>query len=310
VREVHVEIFREELLWRPCQTGQLYAQSTVDQALGSVRLWMKWAVRKGWLLVNPTEKMTIPRRAKVAGRYLTMAEVERLLATPDRSTLLGLRDAALLEALYSTGLRRAECHALDLVDVHFETHTIRVMGKGAWQRLAPMGEALAAVLDRYLHECRPALFDSPLHAQGLRDPTFFLSKSGTRLSLQAISQVVEATARQAGLPPLSAHMLRHAFAQHMLENGADYFAVQYLMGHARPQSTEVYTPVEHGVLRQTFRLTHPRAQRHTLPDKVPFELVATAPPPGTPHAFLMFDQRPPLRDNGEETSAPKEVKAS
>ena len=271
----HVARYRQELMWQAGPDGALYSQSTVDIALRRVRGFFRWMREHQALLVDPMEHLVLGRVPRLIRRVPTVDEALRLLATPAEDTPEGLRDRAVLEVLYSAGLRRAECHGLDLADLDLEARTLRVRGKGGAERLAPVGESLAAALDLYLREGRPKLVGGrkrPWHRSHpycpratANEPALFLSQMGTRFSLQGVYLVVKHAARRAGVPDTSTHCLRHAFGTHLLEGGAALPEVGALLGHKCRQATEVYTHVSFEELARVHRETHPRARRLSPP---------------------------------------------
>ncbi|MDI1252772.1 tyrosine-type recombinase/integrase [Thermomonas sp.] len=273
----HLERFRQHMCWAPRVNGELYSEHTVDMALRSVRAMFTWATKRERLLINPAEHLLLARVPSATRcRPLPRDEVAQLLATPDDSTPSGLRDRAVLETLYSTGIRRLECELLDLADLDFDRRTLHIHGKGSVDRLVPVGESLAALLDRYLNEARGALLRSGFEPRwqrkhphieqpNMHEQALFLSLRGMRYRAESIYLMVTSTARRAKLEHISTHGLRHACATHLLEAGADFRAVQKLMGHVVPQSTQTYTRISRQELRRVHLETHPRGRRITPP---------------------------------------------
>jgi integrase/recombinase XerD len=187
-------------------------------------------------------------------KSLSEAQVEALLAAPDLGTPLGLRDRTMLELMYASGLRVSELVALPLVHLGLAEGVVRVLGKGNRERLVPFGEEARAWLDRWLAEGRLRLVNP-----ALRSGALFLSERGSAMTRQRFWGIVKAHARRAGITaPLSPHTLRHAFATHLLNHGADLRAVQLLLGHADIATTTIYTHVARERLRQVHREHHPR----------------------------------------------------
>jgi integrase/recombinase XerD len=185
---------------------------------------------------------------------LTEDEVARVLAMPDPATPVGSRDRALLELLYASGLRVSEATSLDLGDADLSEETVRVVGKGNRQRVIPMGSKAIAALAAYLKAARPRLARGRAAAQAL-----FLNRRGGRLSRQSCWKLLRRYARAAGITrALSPHVLRHSFATHLLERGADLRAVQEMLGHASVGTTQVYTHVSRAHLREVYVRAHPR----------------------------------------------------
>jgi integrase/recombinase XerD len=203
---------------------------------------------------DPTATVELPKIGRRLPEVLTLDEVERLLATPDRATPLGLRNAAMLELLYATGLRVSELTALRVDEVDLEAGFVSTLGKGRKQRLVPIGDAARALLALYLTRARPAL------STRRRSNDLFLSRRGARLTRQTFWKMVADTARGAGIAKdIYPHMLRHSFATHLLERGADLRAVQAMLGHADISTTQIYTHVSRSHLVDSYRRHHPRA---------------------------------------------------
>ncbi len=205
------------------------------------------------LSADPTAGVELPRIGRKLPEVLTLDEVERLLAAPDRATPRGLRDAAMLELLYATGLRASELCALRVDDLNPETGVVSTVGKGRKQRLVPVGQAALALLREYLEKARPRLDKHRVNE-------LFLSRLGRRLSRQAFWKMVSEAAVAAGIhKSIYPHMLRHSFATHLLERGADLRAVQAMLGHADISTTQIYTHVSRSHLVDVYRRHHPRA---------------------------------------------------
>jgi integrase/recombinase XerD len=229
------------------------ARASRARAGSALAQCLRYWAEQGWL-AEPDLALTVhrPRRERRVPAVLAVAEVEQLLELEDE-TPLGLRDRAMLEVLYAGGLRVSELVGLALADLQLEERCCRVQGKGGRQRLAPLGECAAEALERYLREVRPHWL------RGAECDAVFLDRSGTSLTRQAVWYRVRLRARRAGIAgPLSPHGLRHAFATHLLEGGADLRAVQELLGHADIGTTEIYTHVSRERLRELVDRAHPR----------------------------------------------------
>jgi integrase/recombinase XerC/integrase/recombinase XerD len=230
------------------------APSTLARKLASVRALFRTLVEHGVLDANPADLLPAPKQPRNLPRTLKPAEVARLLERIPASTPLEQRDRALFELAYACGLRAEEIVDLDLGSVDFDAEQIRVEGKGSKTRFVPVGEPALRATAAYLERGRPAL------EAGDGDPALFLSKSGRRLSTSDVRRRLRAWARhasaQAGVHP---HALRHSFATHLLEGGADLRAIQALLGHASISTTQVYTRVESARLRAAYARSHPRA---------------------------------------------------
>jgi integrase/recombinase XerD len=226
---------------------------TQARSLVALRGLFKYLRAERLAKVDPTAAVDLPKMGRTLPEVLTLEEVERLLAAPDRSTVLGLRDAAMLELLYATGLRVSELCKLRTDEVNLVAGFLSTMGKGRKQRLVPVGEAALALLREYLQNARPSLDKK-------RSNILFLSRRGAALSRQAFWKTVSTLARRAGIrKAIYPHRLRHSFATHLLERGADLRAVQAMLGHADISTTQIYTHVSRSHLVETYRKHHPRA---------------------------------------------------
>lgn len=220
----------------------------------STRGFFAFAVREGLIARDPAETTLAPRAFRGLPRYLTPDQVEALLRAPDTKTPLGVRDRAILEVLYATGLRAAELTALVLEGLDLELGVVRVLGKGGKERLVPLGREARRWLARYLAEVRAGL------ERGRAGRLVFLSQRGGKLGAMGLWGLVRRHAVRAGVERvLTPHVLRHSFATHLLERGADLRALQAMLGHADISTTEIYTHVSRERLRQIYDRLHPRA---------------------------------------------------
>jgi integrase/recombinase XerD len=227
---------------------------SVARAVHALRGFYRYAVREGRLEVDPMENLRAPRAFKALPRFLTTAQVEALLAAPDVSAPLGLRDRAILEVLYATGLRVSELIGLKPADVDLEIGLLRCFGKGRKERLVPLGRMARRWVQRYLDTAR-SLFARKRPAERL-----FLSQRGGPLSRMGLWGIVRRHAVAAGVERiLTPHVLRHSFATHLLEHGADLRALQAMLGHADISTTQIYTHVTRERLRKIYDQFHPRA---------------------------------------------------
>jgi integrase/recombinase XerD len=227
---------------------------SVARWLVAVRGFYAWLAAAGGIGDNPASRLEPPKVWKALPHVLDGRDVERLLETPDRAEPRGGRDAAMLEVLYATGLRVSELCGLRLDDLHLDGGYVRCVGKGAKERVVPIGGEANAALRSYLAEGRPALL------AGRRSEAVFVGRGGAPLTRQGFWKLLRAYARQAGIrTALSPHVLRHSFATHLLENGADLRAVQMLLGHADISTTQIYTHVNRERLKRLYLDFHPRA---------------------------------------------------
>jgi len=229
--------------------------ATVNRRLASIRQFYRHALQQGWCAQDPTELLRSRRRGRRLPVVLDEQQVSALLAAPDSATDLGLRDRALLETLYATGLRVSELAALSVHQLNLHQGFVRVeRGKGGKDRLVPVGEAARHWLKAYLEQARPILL------QGKETDALFVSQQGRPMTRQTIWHRIKHWALQAGIPRelISPHKLRHAFATHLLNHGADLRVVQALLGHAQLSTTEIYTHVANARLQQLHRKHHPR----------------------------------------------------
>lgn len=233
------------------------APTTVARKLASLRALFRTLVEHGELGQNPADLLSAPRKAQRLPHVLKPAEVAALLDRIPADTALSLRDRALFELAYASGLRAEELVTLDVGSIDFDGELVRVEGKGSKTRLVPTGEPAMAAIARYLEKARGAL------ATVDSDRALFLSKSGRRLSTSDVRRRLRVWARQAAgvstLGGVSPHALRHSFATHLLENGADLRSIQELLGHASISTTQIYTRVESARLRSAYAKSHPRA---------------------------------------------------
>jgi integrase/recombinase XerC/integrase/recombinase XerD len=230
--------------------------ATVARKLAALRAMFRCLREHGTVPANPAELVPAPKRAQKLPRVLTAAELAGLLDRIPASTPLALRDRALLELAYASGLRAEELVTVEAVGVDFDAEHVRVEGKGAKTRFVPVGETALAAIARYLDQARPKLAAAGDGA----DPALFLSKSGRRLSTSDVRRRLRLWARHAALQGgVHPHALRHSFATHLLDGGADLRAIQELLGHSSISTTQIYTRVESARLASAYRNAHPRA---------------------------------------------------
>jgi integrase/recombinase XerC/integrase/recombinase XerD len=238
--------------------GRALSRPTVARKLAAIRSFYGHMVERGTIDQNPADLVPSPRRPRGLPRALRTDEVAQLLDRIPARTPLEVRDRALFELAYSCGLRCEEIVNLDLDSVDFDAEELRVLGKGSKTRLVPIGEPAQAALERYLATARPFLGRE--RAERHAESALFLSKSGRRLSASDVRRRLNVWLRTASLAGgISPHVLRHSFATHLLEGGADLRTIQELLGHASLSTTQLYTRVESGRLRHQYAKSHPRA---------------------------------------------------
>ncbi len=228
------------------------------RALSAVKSLFRFACLNGRLAANPAESVRTPKQEKTLPRHLRPGEIEDLIDSAQTDDPLGRRDRAILELLYATGLRVGELVSLDWPDVDLEARVLRVMGKGGKERMVPFGRPAAEALKAWLADSESLIAERP--APRSREPVF-LSKTGRRLSDRAVRRIVDRRSAAAGVPAgVHPHTLRHTFATHLLEEGADLRTIQELLGHSSLATTQRYTHVEIERMLRIYRESHPRAK--------------------------------------------------
>lgn len=231
-----------------------YAKSSIARHLASLRSFFRFGQREGWTKTNPAKPLRNPRRGRTLPHFLSAEDLGRLFDTPPPDEPMGLRDRAILETMYSAGLRVSEVVGLDDADLDFEAGVLRVRGKGRRERLAPVGSYALRALRRWL-QAR----EVPGRKQGTAP--VFVNRFGRRLTTRSVARMLEKYLRLAGLDNrTSPHSLRHSFATHLLDRGADIRSVQELLGHKSLVTTQIYTHVSTAALRQVYEKAHPRAR--------------------------------------------------
>ncbi|MBP8215510.1 MAG: site-specific tyrosine recombinase XerD [Propionivibrio sp.] len=222
--------------------------------ISTLRRFYRHLLARGQIMADPTLKIAMPAKPSRLPKVLSEKQVEALLGVPQTDTPLGLRDRAMLETLYATGLRVSELVGLKLHEVNFDMGVVRVFGKGSKERLVPLGEEAIDWMRDYLAEARPALLN------GQQSDDLFVTKRGSAMTRQAFWQLIKRHAVLAGIDParLSPHVLRHAFATHLLNHGADLRVVQLLLGHSDISTTQIYTHIARERLKSLHAQHHPR----------------------------------------------------
>jgi integrase/recombinase XerD len=246
---------RDVVAWLEELTDRGLRAATVARRLSALRGLARHLVRQGLLAEDPTEVVERPRPSRPLPKTLPVERAAALVESPDTTTPRGVRDRALLEVLYATGMRASECLGLRLEDVNLTAGYVLCTGKGRRQRLVPLGAEAARWIERYLREARPR--DVRRRDSG----RLFVNPRGAPLSRQSLWAIVRRAGARAGLGRrVSPHVLRHSFASHLLEGGADLRAVQAMLGHADIGTTQIYTSLPSPAVRRLYRVLHPRAE--------------------------------------------------
>ena len=230
-------------------------KASIARKLSAIRSFYRYLLREGIVSTSPVATTSSPKLDRRLPSFLTIEEVERLLKAPDLSTPQGQRDRALMELLYASGLRVSELVSLNLEQINLDTNEIRVWGKGSKERVVLMGKPAAEALRNYLSQGRAKLLGAK------RSNALFLNRYGQRLIERRVQRILQGYAKRAGLNKrVHPHMLRHTFATHLLDGGADLRVVQELLGHARLSSTQIYTHVTKSQARKVYLSAHPMAR--------------------------------------------------
>lgn len=251
-RQISTRHVRAYLAWLH---EQQYSKATIARRMAAVRSWFRFLCRQGVVEGNPADGLRSPRQEKKLPHFLSEEDLNRLLEKPPLGTPLGLRDRAILETLYSAGVRVSELTGLNVEDVDLDSGLAVVRGKGKRERLAPLGRPALAALKRWL-PWREEVAKKKHRAT----PAVFLNKNGSRLTSRSVGRLLEKYLALAGLDPrTSPHTLRHSFATHLLDRGADIRSVQELLGHRSLGTTQIYTHVTTSRLKESYHQAHPRA---------------------------------------------------
>jgi integrase/recombinase XerC len=233
-----------------------YAKTSISRHLASMRSFFRFAQREGLVKVNPAKPLRNPRPDRKLPHFLNSEEIGKLLSAPPANTPMGLRDRAMLETTYSAGLRVSELVGMNRDDLDFESGLVRIRGKGRKERLAPLGSFASRAVQRWLKVARPKA------RQKDNGVPVFLNKFGGRLTTRSVARMLEKYILITGLDlRTSPHTLRHSFATHLLDRGADIRSVQELLGHKSLVTTQIYTHVSTAGLREVYERAHPRAKQ-------------------------------------------------
>ena len=234
-----------------------YSKATIARKLATLRSFYKFLVKRNHLTSNPVIAVRTPKQDKKLPRFLDYEEVKRLLNTPSLDNWLGARDRAIMETLYSTGIRVSELVALNMDDIDFMGEVVHVRGKGKKERIAPIGSSALQVIQHYM-EYRNKRAQNNINFDS---KVLFVNKHGRRLSTRSVRRKMDKYLKIAGLDPaISPHTLRHSFATHMLNNGADLRSVQELLGHQSLSTTQIYTHLTTTKLKDVYENAHPRSE--------------------------------------------------
>ena len=236
-----------------------YSRATIARKLATLRSFYKFLVKRNHMSTNPVTAVRTPKQDKKLPRFLEYEEVKRLLETPPMNTWLGARDRAIMETLYSTGIRVSELVALNMEDIDFLGEVVHVRGKGKKERIAPIGASALQTIQHYMEFRNKRAQNN----NNFDNKVLFVNKHGRRLSTRSVRRKMDQYLKMAGLDPaISPHTLRHSFATHMLNNGADLRSVQELLGHQSLSTTQVYTHLTTTRLKEVYENAHPRNEGH------------------------------------------------
>lgn len=230
-----------------------FSVSSTERKLACLKSFFKYLLREGDVDKDPTVDIKLPKKAKRLPKSLSIGETIRLISSPREKSHISIRDAALLEMLYATGMRASEIVNLNISDINLSVLFVRCLGKGAKERIVPINKVTLKALKGYLEEARPKFPKKD-------DEALFVDKNGARLTRQGLWLIIKKYVRQSGIKgKTSPHTLRHSFATHLLEKGADLRSVQEMLGHADISTTQIYTSVSRERLKRVYNKAHPRA---------------------------------------------------
>lgn len=233
-----------------------YARRSIARKTSSIRALLKWSVMRGYIDSDPSQGLTVPKLDRPLPRLMRAADAARLCELPATDDPIGIRDRALLELLYGSGLRVSEACGLDIDDVDLRRGSVLVLGKGRKERHVPLSEPARDAIDTYLRDAR---HDLARRSRGASGPALFLNTRGKRLNQRSVRHVMSRYLTAEGMAEIGPHALRHSFATHLLDGGADLRAVQELLGHENLATTQIYTHVSTERLKAVYEQSHPRA---------------------------------------------------
>lgn len=232
-----------------------YSSKTISRNLSSLRTFFKYLLKEGIINTNPMILISNPKEEKKLPTYLNYRELNDILDIPDKSSVIGLRNLCILELLYSTGIRVGELVKIKINDIDFNQNRIKILGKGNKERYVLFGKKCYDLLNEYLNDGRPNLIKE-------KNESLFLNKRGTGVSVRTVEMIIDEIVRKSSIKfNVSPHTLRHTFATHMLDNGADLNSVSELLGHSNLNTTSIYTHVSNERLKQVYLNCHPRANK-------------------------------------------------
>ena len=239
------------------QKKQDYSKTTIARKFVSIRSFYKFLCREGILEFNPVESIRTPKLNRNLPEFMSINDTETLLNVPDLNTLLGIRDSAIMETLYSTGMRVSELAGIDVSDIDFPGGVVKVKGKGKKERLLPIGNHALNAINAYMDKRNS---DSSLRVLSRNSKALFLNNRGGRLTERSVARMLEKYVKMAGMnTKISPHTFRHSFATHLLDRGADLRSVQEHLGHANLSTTQIYTHITTERLKEVYNKAHPRA---------------------------------------------------
>ena len=250
------EVTREQiLLYLDSLRSVGKSSKTISRQISSVRSFHQFLLREKVCDQDPTVHLEMPKKEQTLPKVLSIEEIDALLTTPTTEKPQGIRDIAILEMMYGSGMRISELIELNLEDVHLTMGFVRVFGKGGKERIIPLGRSALRTCAEYLEQARPQLLGN-----APKNEAFFITQRGKRFTRQGCWKIIKGYAETAGIPKeITPHVLRHSFATHLIENGADLRAVQELLGHADISTTQIYTHVSKTRLSEVYKQYHPRA---------------------------------------------------